>query len=183
VVEAHPDRSHIQRNALGPFRGHMLEIIKTLGSFAGLATFAFTVWDRCVRGRPQVDVAAKKYGANSFKCIRLQNPGPADLFIVRVHTDPSIYVVAANDSFEAVEAALAGDDVNVLLRQGETCELPVVEPVDLPKDAPSQQVCFTIYWYKTNSSRLWQPALTVKTSTRDIRSIADAVAAGRSGVP
>jgi hypothetical protein len=54
----------------------MLETIKTIGSFAGLLTAAFVVWDRCVRGRPSANVAAKKYGANSFKYIRLQNPGP-----------------------------------------------------------------------------------------------------------
>jgi hypothetical protein len=160
----------------------MLEIIKTIGSFAGLATLGFTILDRWLRGRPRANVAAEKYGANSFKCIRLQNPGPADVFIVRVHTDPPIYAVAASHEEEAIAAALAGDDVNVHLRSGEIYDLPVFEYPDLPEDAPSQQVRFTIYWYKTNSSWLWQPALTVKTSTRDISSIADAVAAGRSGV-
>jgi hypothetical protein len=160
----------------------MLEAIKLVGSFAGLATLVFTIWDRWARGRPRANVAAKKCGANSFKCIRLQNPGPADVFIVRVCADPPIYAVAANHEEEAIAAALAGDDVNVHLRQGETYDLLVFEPVDVPNGAPPQQVRFTIYWYKTNSSWLWQPALTVKTSTRDIGSIADAVAAGRSGV-
>jgi hypothetical protein len=164
----------------------MLEAINLVGAIAGLAglgTLAFTVWDRLLRGRPLPKVAAKKYGANSFKCIRVHNPGPADVFIVRVHADPPIYAVAANHSEKAVMAAASSDDVNVLLRSGETCELLIFEPVDLPKDAPPQQVRFTIYWYKTNSSWLWQPAITVKTSTRDIGSIADAVAAGREGAP
>jgi hypothetical protein len=53
----------------------MLETIKTVGSFAGLFTVAFMVWDRLVRGRPLAWVTAKKFGASSYVYIRIRNSG------------------------------------------------------------------------------------------------------------
>jgi hypothetical protein len=60
-------------------------------------------------------------------------------------------------------------------------ELPKL--VDAPKDAPPQLVRFVIYWFKTSSSWLRQVPVTVRSSTRDIESIASTVAAQRSDVP
>jgi hypothetical protein len=164
----------------------MLETIKTIGAYAGLVTAAFVVWDRWARGRPLAWVTAKKFGANSFKYIRLQNPGPADVFIMGVRADPPIYGIARDHSEKAIAEAVVEIDVNVLLWQGETYDLPIFElpkPVDAPKDARPQPVRFVIYWYKTSSSWLRQVPVTVRSSTRDIESIAAALAAQRSGVP
>jgi hypothetical protein len=57
----------------------MLEAIKFVGGLAGLLTTAFVIWDRWARGRPLAWVTAKKFGANSFKYIRIQKFRPRGL--------------------------------------------------------------------------------------------------------
>jgi hypothetical protein len=160
----------------------LVGVITLIGAIAGLVTTAFLIWDRWARGRPLAWVTAKKFGASSYKYIRLQNPGPADVFIMGVRAHPPIYGIATDDSKEAIAAAVDRVDVNVLLWQGETYDLPIFElpkPVHAPKDPPPQSVRFLIYWYKTSSSWLRMVPVIVRTSTRDIESIASAVAARR----
>jgi len=164
----------------------MLEAIKLVGGIAGLLTTAFVIWDRLARGRPLAWVMAKKFGANSYKYIRIQNPGPADVFIlgVRAHP-PKSYGIARDDTERAIAEALNNIDVNVLLSKDEVRDLPIWEcPKPVPKDPDKaaevdQRVRFVIYWRKTSSSWLWQAPVRVFTSTHDIKRIAAAVAAQR----
>ena len=77
----------------------MLEAVKLVGAIAGLLTTAFVVWDRWARGRPLAWVTAKKFGASRYEYIRIQNPGPADVFVLAVRAYPSkVYSIAKDHS-------------------------------------------------------------------------------------
>jgi hypothetical protein len=166
----------------------MLEAIKLVGAIAGLLTTAFVIWDRWARGRPLAWVTAKKLGLNPFKYIRIKNPGPADVFIRGVRAYPSrTYHIAKDHSARAILEATFNIDVNVLLGQGEVCDLPIIEPskpVEEPKDQhgvaevqQDQPVRFVIYWRKTSSSYLRQVPVMIMTSTRDIERIGESATA------
>jgi hypothetical protein len=161
----------------------MLEHIKLFGGIAGLISAVFLVWDRWARGRPLAGVTAKQVGRDAFTHIRINNPGPADVFIVGVRAEPPIYRIAREQSDEAIEEALNDDnaDINLLLRQGEVRDLPIY--FKLPKGAPSQRVRFLIYWRKTSSTWLPQFPIPIWTSTGYAERISAAVAAQRARIP
>jgi hypothetical protein len=155
----------------------MLEAIKTVGSFAGLVSAAFLVWDRLVRGRPLAWVAATKFGAASYEYVRVVNPGPGGVFIRRVDVHPPIYGLAKDHSARAIAGTLVDGDVDVLLEPGQAHNLVIIDrrnQLEVPKDAPPQRIYMFIHWRKTSSSWLWQFPVPVVTSTYDIQRIAAA---------
>jgi hypothetical protein len=139
----------------------MLETIKTVGSFAGLVSAAFLVWDRWARGRPVAEPAIKLAGVNPFKFVRIKNPGPGSVFVQGVRAyPPGIYGVAKNHSADATLQAMVPEiygvaDLQILLRSGEKCDFPIIDPPKNKAVAPSQRVRFVVSWRKT-SSALWQ---------------------------
>ncbi len=162
----------------------MLEAIKLVGAIAGLMTTAFVIWDRWARGRPLAWVTGKKLGVNPYKYIRIKNPGPADVFIRGARAYPSnVYRVAKDHSRRGILEAEFNIDVNVLLSQGDKCDLPIFEapkPVEASEDqrnVAERPVRFVIYWRKTSSSWLRQVPVVIWTSTRDIEHIAAAARA------
>jgi hypothetical protein len=104
----------------------MLEWFKLAGAFVAFVIALFTLGDRWTRGRPLAWVTAKKYGASRYQYIRIQNPGPADLFIRKVRTSPPIYSIARNHSAEEIVEATVDIDAHVLLAAGETHDLVLI---------------------------------------------------------
>ena len=86
-------------------------------------------------------------------------------------------------SARAILEAAFNIDVNVLLSQGDKCDLPIFEaskPVEAPKDqrnVAERPFRFVIYWRKTSSSWLRQVPVVIWTSTRDVERIAEAATA------
>jgi hypothetical protein len=151
----------------------------------GLATGVSKVWDRWGRGRPRAWVTAKRFlGGTPFKYIRIQNPGPADVLVLGVRAYPRIYGISRDHSLDAIIKVQVNIDVNILLGQGKTWDLPIGElpkPVQAPKDESNaaegpkdQPVRFFIYWRKTSSSWLKRVPVVIPTSTDDIERIAAA---------
>jgi hypothetical protein len=86
-------------------------------------TALFTVWDRWVRDRPLAWPTIKTFGANSFKSIRIKNPGHGDVFVLggRAYS-AGIYGVANKDTSDAILQATVPRiygvaDLHVLLQQ------------------------------------------------------------------
>jgi hypothetical protein len=129
----------------------------------------------------------KEIGRNPYKYIRIKNSGPADVFVLGVRAYGSkVYGIAKDHSPGAIMRAQVNIDVNVLLCQGETCDLPIFDlpkPVEEPDQrnvaeaSQDQPVRFVIYWRKTSSSYLRQVPVMIMTSTRDIEHIAEAATA------
>jgi hypothetical protein len=122
-----------------------LETIKILGGLAGLVSAGFLVWDRWARGRPLAWVTARKFGASRYSYIRIQNPGPADLFIRKVRAYPPIYGFAKDHWLDSIAAATVDADVHVLLAAGETHEVVLVpketsETSDVPRNPETSDV-------------------------------------------
>ena len=111
-----------------------------------------------------------------LECFRIKNPGPGDLLILEVRVDPPIYTVTKDRSVRATLNASAKRDWHVLLRAGETCDLPIYPQADVSKN---QRVRFFIYWRKTSSPLLPQVRVRHSTSTDYIQRIA--AAAPREG--
>jgi hypothetical protein len=76
----------------------IIEFIKTAGGIAGLASAAFLIWDRLVRGRPLAELSAIVTPADP--CIRIVNPGTTGLLIRSVRVLPAgIYAVAKKSRY------------------------------------------------------------------------------------
>jgi hypothetical protein len=158
----------------------MLEAITVFGAIVGLATGAFTVWDRWARGRPLAWVTATmRFAGNPEEYLCIKNSGHSDVFIMGVHVlpkNPQIYGVAKDHSVRAISSSFHGN-VNVLLPAGKEQYLPIIEVpknLDAPIDTARRRVCFLIYWRKTSSTWLPQLPVWVVTSTDDIQRIAAA---------
>jgi hypothetical protein len=113
---------------------------------------------------------------NPYSYIRVKNPGPGTVLIKEVRVDPPIYVVARNDSAEAICSAI--DDnaaASALLGPEKECLLPILDrrnQLKISKGA-QQTVRFAIYWGKTSSTWLWRPPIWILTSTQDIKQMGD----------
>jgi hypothetical protein len=106
----------------------------------------------------------KTFGANSFKSIRIKNPGHGDVFVLggRAYS-AGIYGVAKKDTSDAILQATVPRiygvaDLHVLLQRDAEHDLPIFnlpKKVDSEeKDLPSRRVCFLIFWRTTSSSWL-----------------------------
>jgi len=151
----------------------LLESFTFAGAIVAFVNALFTAWDRLVRGRPQAWVDADKFGANPLECFRIKNPGPSDLLILEVRVDPPIYTVTKDRSVRATLHASAKRDWHVLLRAGDTCDLPIY-PQPQADVSKNQRVRFFIYWRKTSSPLLPQVRVRHSTSTDYIQRIAAA---------
>jgi len=146
-----------------------------------------SVMGHLARGRPRAEVIAKRIGVmGPYEYLHVQNPGPGSVLIrsVRAHR-PGIYGIARDHSPGAITRAQVNIDLKVLLRSGETCDLPLIplrDPAKVPADAPSLPVWFGIRWRKTSASRLPQIPVVVTTSTGDIKDIV-AAASHQRNVP
>jgi hypothetical protein len=149
----------------------IIEFIKTAGGIAGLASAAFLIWDRLVRGRPLAELSAivRTSGTPADPCIRIVNPGTTGLLIRSVRVLPAgIYAVAKNFGIKPTMAALGDTTVKdanilnvVLLRPGQEHDLAIIDrrkDEDARKNI-SRRVCFCIYWRKNSST--WLPQLPV----------------------
>jgi hypothetical protein len=162
----------------------MLETIKTVGSFAGLATLAFTIWDRWARGRPLAWPTIKTFQGAPFKRIRIKNPGHGDVLVLGVRAYPAgIYGVARTDANDAILQATVPQifgvaNLHVLLGRDAEYDLPIYylskNKTDLEGKDPSRRICFLIFWRKTSSSWLPQVPVWIMTSTRDLDRMAAA---------
>jgi hypothetical protein len=164
----------------------MLQMIKTIGSFAGLVSAIFLVWDRWLRGRPLAWPTIKTFQGAPFKFIRIKNLGYHDVFVLKVRAWPAgIYGVAKTDATDAILQATVPKifgvaDLHVLLRRDAEHDLPIYylskNNTDLEENLPSRRVCFLIFWRKTSSSWLPQLPVWIMTSTRDLVGMAAAAA-------
>jgi hypothetical protein len=169
----------------------LLETIQTIGSFAGLLTAAFTVWDRWLRGRPLAELSAtvRRGGTPAEPDIRIINPGPTALLIRNARVSPAgIYAVAKDREPKSIMAAAGAVTVedagvlNVLLPPGQELRLAIIDLRNEEDKTVLRWVHFVVYWRKTSSTWLPQAAVVIGTSTRAIEQIA-AAAAQRAQVP
>jgi hypothetical protein len=160
----------------------MLETIKTVGSYAGLVSAAFLIWDRWLRGRPiwEQSATVRRGGTPADPCIRITNPGPTGLLIWRARVLPTgIYAVAKNHGIKSSMAAVGdatvegADVLNVLLPAGQKHDFAIIDRrnnEDVRKNI-SRWVCFCISWRKTSSTWLPQLPVFIFTSIAEIQRI------------
>jgi hypothetical protein len=165
----------------------VLEIIKTVGSYAGLVSGLFLIWDRLLRGRPlaELSATARIGGTPADPCIRITNLGPTALLIRSTRVLPTgIYAVAKNRDIKSISAALGDTTVeganvlNLLLRPGQEHDLAIIDGPLKGEDARgniSRRVCFCIYWSKNSSTWLPQLPVFIFTSIASIQRIAAAI--------
>ena len=78
-----------------------------IGGFTGLATFAFTIWDRLVRRRPIAFVVVKRVGGTNYLYLRVINPETADILVTDITCNPNAFTIADHETAEgAVRSAI-----------------------------------------------------------------------------
>jgi hypothetical protein len=66
----------------------MIEEIKTVGSFVGLLTGVFLIYDRYAKGRPIASLTILMDGTRKIPCIRISNITPYDFAITDTRVRP-----------------------------------------------------------------------------------------------
>jgi hypothetical protein len=150
----------------------MLELLKTLGSFAGLATGAFVLFDRCMRGRPIISLKGDST-AHNFILLTITNPDDRYIAIREVVVTPKVFGVAMDTSVDAMFTMATSSTLRCQIAPHETKEFHFVI---LPRggvDAEHPWVRVAVHWRKTSS--LWLPQIPVFfwTSTREVRNLQD----------
>jgi hypothetical protein len=135
-----------------------LTTIGSFGSFVGLATGIFTVWDRWARWRPAAYSVAKTKDGGPY--IRIKNLGPMDIIIQRIKSRPSNFGIAKDKgtSVKEVADAMSGKLEPTAIAPQETHDFFFWERRDV--DAPrTRTVWFLIYWRKASST--WLPQIPI----------------------
>ena len=90
----------------------MFEAIKDIGSFLGIVTFTFTVYDRSLAGRPIMSLAILPYFSEQRPYVRIRNNSKHDVFIRKVDVYPS-------DTFLICRTDDIGDVLKAWFRQNQ----------------------------------------------------------------
>jgi hypothetical protein len=149
----------------------MGEVLKTIGSFAGLLSAAFLIYDRFAKGRPVASLTISQENKRPSPRIRVSNPGSFDVAVLSTSVEPNVYLLAENEGAEGNLRASFGQIPNFMLKPGQEKELRIVPRFEnnLPLDLKPQDVTFRIYWRRGNSTWLRQMPVRVVVNTDLIR--------------
>jgi hypothetical protein len=93
-----------------------MEDIKLVGSLAGLATAAFTIWDRLLRGRPLADFDVDGRKTNARFYLRIKNPSDVTILVRGVHCRGA--EISRDHSLDAIVDSGMGEVASVILAPG-----------------------------------------------------------------
>ena len=119
-----------------------------------LATGAFVLYDRFLRGRPVVSLLASNQPLRAARLLAITNPGDTYIVIRHVVVNPKVYGVAKDTTERSLSKASKGRPFSRLLAPHETVELPFVT-LAAGQCADLRWVRIAVHWRKTTS--LWLP--------------------------
>jgi hypothetical protein len=147
----------------------MIDALIKFGAIVGLATGAFTVWDRLLRWRPIAYIIATNPGSTY---IRIKNIGQVAVIVWHIQAYPSTFKIATDHSVHAIVSGVIDRlPPSVVNPQRERDFLFFMHPTP-PDDSPKQRVLFVIHWRKASSTWLPQIPIFLFTTTVDIRNMA-----------
>jgi hypothetical protein len=148
----------------------LFEHWKSIGSLVGLATGAFVLYDRFVRGRPVVSLMVSNQPLRDARLLAITNPGDTYIVIRHVVVKPKVYGVAKSATARSLARASKGRPFSRQIAPHETVELPFVT---LPAGQCADLRCvrIAVHWRKTTSLWLPQRPVVFWTSTREFREL------------
>jgi hypothetical protein len=149
----------------------MIEFFKTLGSFLGLISFPFLIYDRIMKWRPIASLTIKMEGSHKVACIRISNITPHDFAIIGASVTPKVYFLTEDFEIKTLIKGAAGKPLNLMLKAGETVELGIAPIIEngVPLETNPQNVRFSVFWRRGNATVIPQFPAVVWTSTETIR--------------
>lgn len=127
----------------------LLEIVKTLGAIAGLASAAFLIWDRATRHYPVALFEARPLidgGSNIAMFVRLKNFSDRPVLLSWPNGQGRGLYIARNDSAEGIMRYLfEGETAIVLASQAERV-FPLLRPSVYSEIDPENMMELKIRW-------------------------------------
>jgi hypothetical protein len=145
----------------------MIEEIKLIGGIAGLATAAFTIWDRLVRGRPLAYIVVNGEYGTPFHYLRVRNIGDVGIIVTGVRARPA-GSVAKDHSIRAIVSGVVGDAPAAIIDPGADHDFVLLRG-EAEEDGPSMPIWLFVFWRRTSATWLPLPPRIVRTSTGDLR--------------
>jgi hypothetical protein len=144
-----------------------------IGSITGLLTFAFTIWDRLLTGRPSVTLRPTYTGRN----LHCQNLTQHDVVVKKIRCSRKGVNVSSSESVDGFARASMGETFATILRAQTERGFPLVfsrgELVD-PDCPETFPFAIIVSWRKSRSIWLPQFPVILFMSARSVRLLADA---------
>jgi hypothetical protein len=153
----------------------LVEGIKFIGGLAGLGTAGFTIYDRLVKGRPIVNISAKKRlpgVATEFR-LTIRNPTDRDIIIRDIHLNRPEVIVGSDETVTSLLMASDGVRYRAIVPANSERWFRLYDRSDDPADLP---VSIEIFWRPVTASRFERQPVSLRISTgllRDLREEAE----------
>jgi hypothetical protein len=141
------------------------------GALLAVLNTAFLIFDRLLRFRPIVSVAAVRGVSGESHVtpvLRVKNAAPHDILVIeRFSVTPGHLTISANSEIGAIVDALTNTDVPILL--GPEMERQLIIGIgDRTRVAVDQRITIQAHWRRGVSRWFPQWPVSVRTSLRDI---------------
>jgi hypothetical protein len=149
-----------------------------IGSWVGLATGIFTVFDRFFVGRPIVSITKGGYGSRYLECANISD---RDIIITGVRASTKQIVISQTDSVRAISEALVQSPFSAILKKRDHAYFPivVVDGAILDKDSRAfRPFVIAVSWRKMRSMWLPQFPALIFSSVRALRRLEQAKTVG-----
>lgn len=153
-----------------------VELLKLLGGIAGLATAAFTIYDRAIRSRPIANLNADApelwLGVPATVYLQIKNPTDRDLIIEEISTsrEPSLRVGTDMSTSGIIWSVMGVKHLSVI-PAGEERAFPIWIPRD--EDPTDYAFSIEIRWRPVTAYFFGRIPVTLRLSTGILRSLAD----------
>jgi hypothetical protein len=172
LMQGSPRSRHLQANMEPPIVD-TFELLKTIGSFVGLLTGAFTLYDRTARGRPIATITYTKVGDGITPSVQITNVSDTTIVVLESSIRPDVYFLATDKNLRL----LIDDQLKTLeifsINSKQSVELTFIPRYkgDVSMDANDQPVLFSFKWRRVNATWLPQFPVTIRTRTGLIRKL------------
>jgi hypothetical protein len=150
----------------------MWAVVWNVGSVVGLATGAFTLWDRFARARPIASLVFRQEGERRFAVLYISNPGEYAILIRSIRVSPDVYFLSEHlaDTGEMIREQVRGvAPFQIGPRSNAERRIASRYADGGALSAADQKVTFSVSWRRGSFTWLWQPRVKVRTETATIR--------------
>jgi hypothetical protein len=151
----------------------MFELLKTIGSFVGLLTGAFTVYDRVAKGRPVATLTFSKVGDGISPKVAIFNASDTTIVILGWSIIPDVYFLIKDDSLRSSIEDQLKTFSPFSLNPRQSVEFTFVPRYKggVNMDSDDQAVRFSFRWCRANATWLPQFPMTIWTHTPLLRKL------------
>lgn len=126
----------------------VVEGIKLFGGIAGLATAAFTIWDRAFRDRPQVWVTADPIfeSGQRYLYVVVRNPAPVQIRVTSISVAPNLFVIWRDHSLEAAVDSGMGVKAAIFIDGESDHRFPILLTEEVSEENLDILCRITVHW-------------------------------------